>query len=185
MPRTIVIDPVTRLEGHGKITLQLDEAGIVQDATFHVTQLRGFEKFCEGRPFYEMPNITARVCGICPVSHLIASSKACDAILAVRIPPAAANLRQILNLAQLIQSHALSFFYLSSPDLLLGMDAPADERSILQVAHTHPAIGADGVALRQFGQRIIELLAGRRIHPGWTVPERCSQRPASGAPIMT
>ncbi len=170
MPRTIVIDPVTRLEGHGKITLQLDEAGIVQDATFHVTQLRGFEKFCEGRPFYEMPNITARVCGICPVSHLIASSKACDAILAVRIPPAAANLRQILNLAQLIQSHALSFFYLSSPDLLLGMDAPADERSILHVAHTHPAIGADGVALRQFGQRIIELLAGRRIHPGWTVP---------------
>lgn len=170
MPRTLVIDPVTRLEGHGKITLQLDEAGVVQDATFHVTQLRGFEKFCEGRPFYEMPNITARVCGICPVSHLIASSKACDAILAVRIPPAAANLRRILNLAQLIQSHALSFFYLSSPDLLLGMDAPADERSILHVAHTHPAIGADGVALRQFGQRVIELLAGRRIHPGWTVP---------------
>ncbi|MGA8528580.1 MAG: Ni/Fe hydrogenase subunit alpha [Acidobacteriaceae bacterium] len=170
MPRTIVIDPVTRLEGHGKITLQLDEAGIVQDATFHVTQLRGFEKFCEGRPFYEMPNIMARICGICPVSHLIASSKACDAILAVRIPPTAANLRRILNLAQLIQSHALSFFYLSSPDLLLGMDAPPDERSILHIAHTHPSIGADGVALRQFGQRVIELLAGRRIHPGWTVP---------------
>jgi NAD-reducing hydrogenase large subunit len=170
MPRTIVIDPVTRLEGHGKITLQLDEAGIVQDATFHVTQLRGFEKFTEGRPFYEMPNITARTCGICPVSHLIASSKACDAILAVKIPPVAADLRRILNLAQLIQSHALSFFYLSSPDLLLGMDAPAEERSILHVAHSHPEIGADGVALRKFGQQIIELLAGRRIHPGWTVP---------------
>ena len=123
MPRTIVIDPVTRLEGHGKITLQLDEAGVVQDATFHVTQLRGFEKFCEGRPFYEMPNITARICGICPVSHLVASSKACDAILAVKIPPVAADLRRVMNLAQLIQSHALSFFYLSSPDLLLGMDA--------------------------------------------------------------
>ncbi|HET7345962.1 MAG TPA: Ni/Fe hydrogenase subunit alpha [Acidobacteriaceae bacterium] len=170
MSRTIVIDPVTRLEGHGKITLQLDEAGIVQDATFHVTQLRGFEKFCEGRPFYEMPNITARVCGICPVSHLIASSKACDAILAVQIPPVAADLRRILNLAQLIQSHALSFFYLSSPDLLLGMDANPEERSILQVAQSHPQIGADGVALRQFGQRIIEMLAGKRIHPGWTVP---------------
>ena len=142
----------------------------MQDATFHVTQLRGFEKFCEGRPFYEMPNITARICGICPVSHLVASSKACDAILAVKIPPVAAHLRQIMNLAQLIQSHALSFFYLSSPDLLLGMDAPAEERNILHVAHTHPSIGADGVALRQFGQRIIELLAGRRIHPGWTVP---------------
>ena len=142
----------------------------MQDATFHVTQLRGFEKFCEGRPFYEMPNITARICGICPVSHLVASSKACDAILAVKIPPVAADLRRVMNLAQLIQSHALSFFYLSSPDLLLGMDAPAEERSILHVAHTHPSIGADGVALRQFGQRIIEMLAGRRIHPGWTVP---------------
>lgn len=170
MPRTIIIDPVTRLEGHGKITLQLDDAGIVQDATFHVTQLRGFEKFCEGRPFYEMPNITARVCGICPVSHLVASSKACDAILAVQIPPVAADLRRILNLAQLVQSHALSFFYLSSPDLLLGMDASPEERSILHVAQTHPEIGKDGVALRQFGQRIIELLAGKRIHPGWTVP---------------
>jgi NAD-reducing hydrogenase large subunit len=170
MSRTITIDPVTRLEGHGKITLQLDEGGIVQDATFHVTQLRGFEKFCEGRPFYEMPNITARICGICPVSHLIASSKACDAILAVRIPPVAAKLRSVLNLAQLIQSHALSFFYLSSPDLLLGMDAPAEERSILHIAHSHPSIGADGVGLRQFGQRIIEIMAGRRIHPGWTVP---------------
>lgn len=170
MPRTIVIDPVTRLEGHGKITLQLDDAGVVQDAMFHVTQLRGFEKFCEGRPFYEMPNITARVCGICPVSHLIASSKACDAILAVKIPPVAANLRRVLNLAQLIQSHALSFFYLSSPDLLLGMDAPPEERNILHLAHEHPSIAADGVALRQFGQRVIELMAGRRIHPGWTVP---------------
>ncbi|MGC2619640.1 MAG: Ni/Fe hydrogenase subunit alpha [Acidobacteriaceae bacterium] len=175
MSRTIVIDPVTRLEGHGKITLQLDDAGIVQDATFHVTQLRGFEKFVEGRPFYEMPNITARICGICPVSHLVASSKACDAILAVRIPPVAANLRKILNLAQLIQSHALSFFYLSSPDLLLGMDAPPEERSILHIAHSHPAIGADGVSLRQFGQRIIEILAGRRIHPGWTVPGGVSE----------
>lgn len=170
MSRTIVIDPVTRLEGHGKITLRLDEAGVVQDAMFHVTQLRGFEKFCEGRPFYEMPNITARVCGICPVSHLIASSKACDEILAVRIPPVAANLRRVLNLAQLIQSHALSFFYLSSPDLLLGMDAPPEERNILHLAHAHPSIAADGVALRQFGQRVIELMAGRRIHPGWTLP---------------
>jgi NAD-reducing hydrogenase large subunit len=170
MSRTIVIDPVTRLEGHGKITLQLDDAGIVQDAMFHVTQLRGFEKFCEGRPFYEMPNITARICGICPVSHLVASSKACDAILAVQVPPVAANLRRILNLAQLIQSHALSFFYLSSPDLLLGMDADPEERSILRVAQSHPEIGRDGIALRQFGQRIIEMLGGRRIHPGWTVP---------------
>src|ERR1035437_8151262 len=122
MPRQkIVIDPVTRIEGHSKISLHLDEEGHVEEAYFHVTQLRGFEKLCEGRPFYEMPSLMARICGICPVSHLIASAKACDAILATRIPPTAVKLRSILNLAQLVQSHALSFFHLSSPDLLLGM----------------------------------------------------------------
>src|SRR5271165_3818844 len=123
MTQTITIDPVTRLEGHGKITIQLNDAGQVEDAHFHVTQVRGFEKFCEGRPFAEMPSLMARICGICPVSHLIASSKACDALLAVRVPPTGVNLRRIMNLAQIVQSHALSFFYLSAPDLLLGMDA--------------------------------------------------------------
>src|SRR5512146_3121349 len=123
MSQTITIDPVTRLEGHGKITIQLNAQGEVEDAHFHVTQVRGFERFSEGRPFYEMPALMARICGICPVSHLLASAKACDKILAVHTPPTARKLRGILNLAQVIQSHALSFFYLSSPDLLLGMDA--------------------------------------------------------------
>ena len=117
--QTITIDAVTRVEGHGKVTLQLDDHGLVHDAHLHVTQFRGFEKFCEGRPFYEMPAITARVCGICPVSHLIASAKACDAILAVRIPETAERLRRVTHLAQFVQSHALSFFHLSSPDFLL------------------------------------------------------------------
>src|SRR5690348_18473484 len=116
MSRTITIDPVTRIEGHAKITIHLDDRGAVDDAQFHVTQLRGFEKFCEGRPFHEMPSLMARICGICPVSHLVASAKACDALLAVKIPTTAQNLRRILNLAQIAQSHALSFFYLSSPD---------------------------------------------------------------------
>src|SRR5437764_11715890 len=98
--QTIVIDPVTRIEGHSKISIHLDEEGRVEEAYFHVTQFRGFEKFCEGRPFYEMPSLMARICGICPVSHLIASAKACDAILAVRIPENAVRLRQVLNLAQ-------------------------------------------------------------------------------------
>jgi len=161
----------TRLEGHGKITLQLDDSGVVQDATFHVTQLRGFEKFCEGRPFYEMPNITARICGICPVASGGRPSKACDAILAVKIPPVAADLRRIMNLAQLVQSHALSFFYFVVARSAVGMDAPAESSSSLHVAPLRiPSIGPTAVALRQFGQRIIELLAGRRIHPGWTVP---------------
>ena len=127
MSQTITIDPVTRLEGHGKITIRLNDQGEVENANFHVTQVRGFEKFSEGRPFYEMPSLMARICGICPVSHLIASAKACEAIMSVRIPHTAAQLRRMLNLAQMVQSHALSFFYLSSPDLLLGMESdPAD-----------------------------------------------------------
>jgi NAD-reducing hydrogenase large subunit len=170
MPRkTIVIDPVTRIEGHSKITLHLDEQGHVEEAYFHVTQFRGFEKFCEGRPYYEMPSLMARICGICPASHLVASAKACDAILAVRIPETAIRLRQVLNLAQILQSHALSFFYLSSPDLLLGMDADPAGRNIFGVLRANPALAKDGIRLRQFGQQMIEWLAGKRIHPAWVV----------------
>ncbi len=121
--KRITIDPVTRIEGHAKIVILLNDEGQVTNTEFHVTQVRGFEKFTEGRPYYEMPGITSRICGICPVSHALASSKACDAIMAVRIPPAARKLRELLHCAQFVQSHALSFFYLSSPDLLLGMDS--------------------------------------------------------------
>src|SRR5690349_10032853 len=170
MAQKIIIDPVTRIEGHAKITLQLNDAGEVEDAHFHVTQLRGFEKFCEGRPFHEMPSLMARICGICPVSHLVASAKACDALLAVRIPETAQNLRRILNLAQIAQSHALSFFYLSSPDLLLGMDADPAQRNVFGVVQAQPQLARDGVRLRQIGQHIIELLGGKRIHPAWVVP---------------
>lgn len=170
MAQRLVIDPVTRIEGHAKITIQLNDAGEVDDAHFHVTQLRGFEKFCEGRPFHEMPSLMARICGICPVSHLVASAKACDALLAVRIPETAVNLRRILNMAQITQSHALSFFYLSSPDLLLGMDADPAQRNLFGVAQMMPTLARNGVRLRQIGQQIIELLGGKRIHPAWVVP---------------
>jgi NAD-reducing hydrogenase large subunit len=170
MGKTITIDPVTRIEGHAKITLQTDDSGEISSAQFHVTQFRGFEKFCEGRPFYEMPYLMERICGICPVSHLLASAKACDALLAVRVPPAAMKLRRILNLAQILQSHALSFFYLSSPDLLLGMDADPKDRNIFGVMRTNPELGRGGIRLRQFGQQVIETLAGKRIHPRWVVP---------------
>jgi NAD-reducing hydrogenase large subunit len=170
MKEQIVIPHVTRIEGHAKITIQLDDKGAVSDAQVHVTQVRGFEKFVEGRPFYEMPSLTARTCGICPVSHLIAASKACDQILAVRIPETANKLRRILNLAQIIQSHALNFFYLSSPDLLLGFDSDPAQRNIFGVAQKYPEIARDGVRLRQFGQQIIEWMAGKRIHPSWVVP---------------
>lgn len=173
--KTIVIDPVTRIEGHAKITLQLDEHGHVEDAHFHVTQFRGFEKFCEGRPFSEMPALMARICGICPVSHLMASAKACDALLAVRIPPTADKLRRIFGLAQVVQSHALSLFYLSSPDLLLGMDADPASSNLFGVTQKNPALALDGIRLRQFGQQIIERLGGKRIHPAWVVPGGVSE----------
>jgi len=168
--KTIVIDPVTRIEGHSKITIHLDEQGQVEDARFHVTQFRGFEKFCEGRPFSEMPSLMARICGICPVSHLIASAKACDALLAVKIPPTAEKLRRIFGLAQVVQSHALSLFHLSSPDLLLGMDADPAKSNLFGVLEKEPQLARDGIALRKFGQQIIEQLGGKRIHPAWVVP---------------
>lgn len=170
MTQRITIDPVTRIEGHSKITIQLADDGSVQDARFHVTQYRGFEKFIEGRPFYEMPAIMGRICGICTVSHELASAKACDEILAVRIPQTAMKLRQVVNLGSILQSHALSFFYLSSPDFLLGLESDPDKRNIFGLAQTHPEIARDGVRLRQFGQQIIEWIGGKRIHPNLVVP---------------
>ncbi|MBN2327803.1 MAG: Ni/Fe hydrogenase subunit alpha [Candidatus Omnitrophica bacterium] len=170
MAKQLVIDPVTRIEGHAKITLQLNEDGRVEDAMFHVTQFRGFEKLCEGRPFTEMPSLMARICGICPVSHLMSSSKACDAVMAVSIPETAANLRRVMNLAQFVQSHALSFFHLCSPDLMLGMDADPGDRNIFGMMAKFPELTQNGVRLRKFGQQVIEWLGGKRIHPAWVVP---------------
>ncbi|MFZ0438265.1 MAG: Ni/Fe hydrogenase subunit alpha, partial [Candidatus Sulfotelmatobacter sp.] len=178
--KRITIDPVTRIEGHAKIIIQLDDSGRVAGTEFHVTQVRGFEKFTEGRPFYEMPGITSRICGICPISHLLASSKACDAIMAVRIPPAAKKLRELAHCAQMVQSHALSFFYLSAPDLLLGMDSEVASRNVLGVIAAHPEMARDGIELRKFGLQIIEGLAQERIHPSWIVPGGVAS-PLSGA----
>jgi NAD-reducing hydrogenase large subunit len=168
--RTLTIEPITRIEGHARITIQLDSAGQVEDAKFHLTQYRGFEKFCEGRPYREMPALTARSCGICPVSHLVASSKACDQLLSVSIPPTAVKLRRIMNLAQLLQSHALSFFHLSSPDFLLGWDSDPVHRNVFGLMKQHPQLAKDGIRLRQIGQMMIEILGGKRIHPAWMVP---------------
>jgi NAD-reducing hydrogenase large subunit len=170
MAHKIVIDPVTRIEGHAKISIYLDDAGGVQDARFQVTEFRGFEKFCEGRPFWEMPSITARICGICPVSHLLASAKAGDRLLAVQIPPAAEKLRRLMNLGQILQSHALSFFHLSSPDLLLGWDSPPAQRNLFGLIAQEPELARSGIRLRQFGQEVIEQLGGSKIHPAWAVP---------------
>lgn len=170
MGKRILIDPVTRIEGHAKITIHLNDQGEVESARFHVTEFRGFEKFCEGRTVWEMPGITSRICGICPVSHLIASAKAGDDILAVSIPDAAVKLRRLANLGQLIQSHALSFFHLSAPDLLLGMDAPPEKRNVMGLIEAYPDLARRGIRLRKFGQEVIETLGGKRIHSAWFVP---------------
>jgi len=168
--QTITINPISRLEGHGKVTIHLDSSGEVADAFFHITQFRGFEHFCQGRPFEEMPIITQRICGICPVSHQLASAKACDAICGVRIPEAARLLRELLHMGQLIQSHALHFFYLASPDLLLGWDADPAGRNVVGVIAAAPEIARSGIRLRKFGQQIISALGGKRIHPAFSVP---------------
>lgn len=176
--RRIEIEPVTRIEGHARITLQLGDDGRVHGARFHVEQFRGFERIAVGRPFHEMPALMARTCGICPVSHLVAAAKAGDALLAVEVPAAAERLRRIVHLAQVLQSHALSFFYLSAPDLLLGMDADPARRNVLALHAEAPDVVRGGVALRAFGQEVIARLAGKRVHPSWVVPGGVS-RPMS------
>ncbi len=168
--KTIVIDPVTRIEGHAKISIFLDENNEVSDARFHVVEFRGFEKFCEGRPMYEMAGITSRICGICPVSHLLASAKTGDKILAVQPPPVAVKLRRMMNLAQITQSHALSFFHLSSPDWLLGWDSDPATRNVFGLMAADPDLARTGIRLRQFGQQILEVLGARKIHSAWAVP---------------
>jgi NAD-reducing hydrogenase large subunit len=170
MSKRIVIDPVTRIEGHAKISIFMDDAGNVSDAEFHVVEFRGFEKFCEGRPYTEMPGITQRICGICPVSHTLASAKAGDALMAVNIPPAADKLRRLMNLGQFIQSHALSFFHLSAPDFLLGWDTPPAQRNVFGLIASNKDLARAGIRLRQFGQEIIEILGEKKIHPAWAVP---------------
>lgn len=170
MPERILIDPVTRVEGHAKISIYVDESGQVDSAQFHVTEFRGFEKLCEGRPFHEMPGLMSRICGICPVSHILASSKAGDMLLGVEIPRAATKQRRLVNHAQVLQSHALSFFHLSSPDIFLGMDTAPQQRNLFGLLETDADLARRGIRLRQFGQRIIELVGGKRIHPAWGAP---------------
>jgi NAD-reducing hydrogenase large subunit len=170
MAKKIVIEPVTRIEGHGKVTIHLDDQGDVSEARFNVIEFRGLEKVCEGRLFWEMPLFICRACGICPVSHHLAAAKAGDAILGVQIPPTAKKLRELMHMAQYLQSHALHFFHLSSPDLLLGMDADPAKRNIVGLIAEKPDIAVKGVMLRKFGQQIIEMLGEKRVHPNFAIP---------------
>jgi len=168
--KTIVIDPVTKVEGHGKVTIHLDDNGNVAESHFHVQEFRGFEKFCENRMAWEMPVITTRICGICPVSHHLASAKACDDLFGAVIPPAAKKLRELMHMGQFIHSHALHFFYLAAPDLLFGLDAPPEQRNVLGVVAANPELGKKAIRLRAFGQKMIDKVGGRSIHPVSAIP---------------
>ncbi len=166
----ITIEPVTRIEGHAKVTIQLNDQGEVDQAVFHVNEFRGFEKFCEGRMYFEMPSITPRICGICPVSHHLAAAKAGDQIIGAPPPRPATLLRELMHMGQIIQSHGMHFFELAGPDLLLGFDADPAIRNVVGLIQTNPDLALKAVNLRKFGQEIIRTLGGRKIHPNFAVP---------------
>ena len=170
--RRVAIDPISRVEGHGKVTLLLDGAGRVRQARLHIVEFRGFERFIVGRPYWEVPVVVQRLCGICPVSHHLAACKAIEDALGVaaEVPPSAQALRRLMHHGQILQSHALHFFHLASPDLLFGLDSDPALHSLMALAQTRPDIARQGVALRRYGQEVIRLTAGKRIHGTGSVP---------------
>jgi NAD-reducing hydrogenase large subunit len=169
--RKIVIDPVTRVEGHGKVTIRLNEAGEVEETRFHIVEFRGFERFIRGRMYWEVPLIIQRLCGICPVSHHLAAAKAMDMVVGVdRLTPTAEKMRRLMHYGQVLQSNALHIFHLASPDLLFGFDAPPEQRNIITVLNRFPEIGKWAIFIRKYGQEVIKATGGRKIHPTSAVP---------------
>lgn len=169
MGRKITIEPVTRIEGHGRVTIHLDDQGVVEQTFFHVDEFRGLEKFCEGRPYYEMPQITQRICGICPISHHLAASKACDAVARVEPTRTAKLLRELMHMGQTVQSHGMHFFHLAAPDLLFGFDSDPATRNVFRIIKENPKLALKAVNMRRYGQQIIERLGGKRIHANFSV----------------
>ncbi len=176
MSQKITIEPVTRIEGHAKVTIHLNEGGTVDRAYLHVNEFRGFEKFCEGRMYFEMPSITPRICGICPVSHHLASAKAGDVLANCPPPRTASLLRELMHMGQVIQSHGMHFFELAGPDLLLGFDSDPATRNVVGLIGVDPNLALKAVNLRKTGQEIIRILGGRRIHPNFAVPGGVNKR---------
>ncbi len=169
--RRVAIDPVSRVEGHGKVTILLDENNQVHQVRLHIVEFRGFERFIQGRPYWEVPVMVQRLCGICPVSHHLAASKALDVMLGIKqVTPTADKMRRLMHYGQMLQSHALHFFHLSSPDLLFGFDSEVAKRNVVGVAGAHPEIAKKGVLLRKYGQEVIRHTAGKRVHGTASVP---------------
>ena len=169
--KRVVIEPLTRVEGHGKVTIKLDAAGEVENARLHVVEFRGFERFIQGRPYWEIPVAVQRLCGICPVSHHLAAAKAMDGIVGVdQVTPTAEKIRRLMHYGQIFQSHSLHFFHLSSPDLLFGFDAEPATRNVLGVAGAFPELARQGILMRKFGQEVIQATAGKKIHGTGAIP---------------
>jgi len=169
--RKVTIDPITRLEGHGKVDIFLDGKGNVADAYLQVPELRGFEKFCQGRPVEEMPRITSRICGVCPEAHLMASAKACDAVYRMDIPRTAKLLRELLYVIFYVTDHTTHFYVLAAPDFIMGPDAPKEQRNILGLIHKLGVeIGGKVVGLRSMCHELIKNMGGRSVHPIGAVP---------------
>ncbi len=163
--RRVAIDPITRVEGHGKITLLLDEDNRVREARLHIVEFRGFEKFIQGRPYWEVPFFVQRLCGICPVSHHLAAAKAIDQLVGItQLTATAEKLRRLLHFGQILQSHSLHFFHLSSPDLLFGFGSNLKHRNIINLIKEYPDLALKGIKLRKYGQQIIKAIMGKRIH---------------------
>src|SRR3989339_466695 len=169
--KKLVIDPVTRVEGHGKVTLLMDENNRLQQARLHIVEFRGFERFIQGRPYWEIPVLVQRLCGICPVSHHLAAAKAMDVIVgADKLTPTAEKMRRLMHYGQFFQSHALHFFHLVSPDLLFGFDADPAIRNVIGVIQKFPDLAVQGVMMRKYGQEIIKATAGKKIHGTGAIP---------------
>ena len=167
----IIIEPVTRVEGHGKVSIYLDEDNRVEQARLHIVEFRGFERFIQGRPFWELPVLVQRLCGICPVSHHLCAAKAVDGIVgAETLTPTGEKMRRLMHYGQMFQSHALHFFHLASPDLLFGFDAPAEKRNVVQVIADYPELAVQGVMMRKYGQEIIKATAGKKVHGTGAIP---------------
>lgn len=169
--KRVVIEPVTRVEGHGKVTILLDEKNQVQQARLHIVEFRGFERFVQGRPYWEVPVLVQRLCGICPVSHHLCAAKTMDHIVGVdKLPPTAEKVRRLMHYGQMFQSHALHFFHLASPDLLFGFGSDVAMRNVFGVAAKFPDLAVQGVMMRKYGQEVIQVTAGKKIHGTGAIP---------------
>jgi NAD-reducing hydrogenase large subunit len=169
--KKVVIEPVTRVEGHGKVTIQIDDAGQVEEARLHIVEFRGFERFIQGRPYWEMPVAVQRLCGICPVSHHLCAAKATDRLVGgEKLTPTAEKMRQLMHYGQFFQSHALHFFHLCSPDLLFGFESDPAMRNVIGVAQKFPELAKQGILMRKFGQEVIKATAGKKMHGTGAIP---------------